>query len=240
MRVCNKFECEKCETHVLIYHIGKTILASVIVEEARVMKKNLSTSVSTHNSISVAFFYCRHGNPNQSSFISVMRGLIAQITKQNPGILPVLYEEISRSGEIGLSTRKDASHFLETAVMGSLSLASTMYIVVDGLDECEEEEMTKIVETLTGIAQSLNKKSSGTCRLFFTSRDESAIQRVLATAVKCKLRPQDNAQDFEIYANALSVKIKEKFNLSEREKDHLATSVTSNAKGKLHVLLHLI
>ncbi|KAF8441250.1 hypothetical protein BGX38DRAFT_1134072 [Terfezia claveryi] len=211
---------------------GKTILASVIVEEARAMKKNLSTSISTPNScnnlISVAFFYCRHGNPNKNSFINVMKGLIVQICKQNPEILPVLYNEISRSGEIGLSTRKDASHFLEIAIMGSLSLAAIIYIVVDGLDECEEEEMIKIVETLTSIAQST---SGGACRLFFTSRDESAIQRVLSTAVKYKLRPQDNAQDLEVYAKAFSIKIKEKFNLSEKEKDHLTTSVTSNANG---------
>ncbi|KAF8417488.1 hypothetical protein EV426DRAFT_540278, partial [Tirmania nivea] len=198
------------------------------------MKKNLSAPISTrapNNLISVAFFYCRHGNPNKSSFINVMRGLIAQITKQNPEVLPILYEEISRSGENGLSTRKKASHYLEITIMGSLSVATIMYIVVDGLDECEEEEMTKIVETLTSIAHSLNSKSEGAFRLFFTSRDESAIKRVLSMALKYKLRPQDNAQDLEIYANVLSSKIKEKFNLSEGEKDHLATSVTSNAKG---------
>jgi hypothetical protein len=52
---------------------GKTVLASVIVEEARKLK-----------TATVAFFYCKYMDLDRNSFRSVARGILSQLLRQHP------------------------------------------------------------------------------------------------------------------------------------------------------------
>lgn len=70
------FDPDFCSTPLLwingIPGAGKSVLASVIVEEARKLKP-----------ATVAFFYCKYMDLDRNSFFSVARGILSQLLHQN-------------------------------------------------------------------------------------------------------------------------------------------------------------
>lgn len=117
--------------------------------------------------------------------------------QQSPEIVPLLYHNIALSGDIALTSEKDAEAFLKSTLDGSS--ATTTYIIVDRLDECDTGAIIRIAATLTTIAESLNVAMPATCRLLFTSRNERAISRALLNAVGLQIRPKDNEGDIKEY-----------------------------------------
>lgn len=210
--------------------IGKSILASIIVEEVGKLKA-CHTSAAGRAQISLAFFYCKHGDRNKSSFLAVMRGLISQLLQQNPEILALIEHDMTLSGERTLTS--DAEKFLGYTIGGSL--ATTTYIIIDGLDECDTEEMVSIVTTLNTVAEPLNTANPAACRLFFTSRNEAAISRALSTwkAVRLQIRPKDNEKDIKEYTELWSAKIQARFELTNVERRELESRLLSRADGML-------
>lgn len=121
--------------------LGKTVLASVVIEEARRLADT-----------TVVFFYCKFGDELRNIFISVARGIVSQILKSQilryrsnkpnayESLLLYIDEKVSGSGETILTSSKLAKELLETAFKS----CQKMYIVLDGLDECNREERKEI------------------------------------------------------------------------------------------------
>ena len=216
--------------------IGKTILASVMVESLIEHRRQAHLAAQNQNDLeSIVFFYCRHGNPERDNFLVVMRSLISQLIQQHPEMAPLVYEKMSHTGGITLVSRKDAEDFLSFVLTGSTSNSTS--IVVDGLDECDIKEMTTIVTTLTNLATSFNTTSPGSCRLFFTSRDENGIRRLLSNSAKLRMKPKDNKQDIKTYTHIWSVKIQQKFTLSEIQRQDLEQSLIARANGMSYLYI---
>ena len=190
------------------------------------------TSSNSNYPESVAFFYCMNGNPERDNSLVVIRSLISQLIRQNPKIVPLVFEKMCHVGGITLVSRKDAEELLNLVLAESSS--NSTYIIIDGLDECDIKEMTTIVTTLTTTAESVNATSPGFCRLFFTSRDENAIRRLLSSVETLQIRPKDNQRDIKAYTHTWSIKIQEKFALSESKRQELEESVISRANGMSH------
>ncbi|TID17871.1 hypothetical protein E6O75_ATG10516 [Venturia nashicola] len=81
---------------------GKTVLASMIVEEAQ----NLSGAT-------MAFSYCKHYDTPRQRFLHVARDILSQLVQQHEGLIPHLYEQLSNSGQNPLSTDTLAKSLLE-------------------------------------------------------------------------------------------------------------------------------
>lgn len=197
----------------------------MIVEEV----EKLRTCATGREQLSLAFFYCKHGNQNKDNFLAVMRGLISQLIQQSPEILPLLYHHITMCGEVALTSEQDAGKLMKQTLDGSS--ASTTYIIIDGLDECGTQEIISIVTTLTTIAESLNVVTPATCRLFFTSRNERVISRALAKATGLQIRPKDNEGDIKEYTAVWSTRIQAKFALTEIKRQELESNILSRAGG---------
>lgn len=133
---------------------GKTVLASMIVEEARKVK--LAT---------VTFFYCRYMDPERNTSVSVARGLLSQLLLQNTTILPYIYDAASRSGEATLTAPSLAEDLLETA----LKTCDRVYIILDGIDECEREKRQEISAVFKRIVESLPTENFDNVRCLFIS-----------------------------------------------------------------------
>lgn len=198
-------------------------------------------SASTIFPIQHAYFYCKHGNPKKNSFLAIAGTLIAQLVQQNPDLSSLVYEIIIKSGDTHLTSRNVAEELLTTVLTGSS--ASHAFVIIDGLDECETpEDITNIIGTLIKITEPLNAVSPGAYRLFFTSTDENSIRRQLSRlskTVKLKIRPQNNEQDIKHYITAWSLKIQNKFRLSDEERQNLESNVMSKTNGKfIHIHQH--
>src|SRR5437763_7902 len=112
---------------------GKTVLASVIVEE--------SQRLCEKHPIHIVFFYCKHKDPQRNTFTAVAKGMLVQLLRQNDGLLSYLYEKALLSGETILESRVLAKELLETA----LKSLEKVYIIIDGVDECDRDEKKIII-----------------------------------------------------------------------------------------------
>ena len=196
--------------------LGKTILASVVIDE--IMKCR---------SASVAFFYCKHKNTSGNTFITVARAILAQLLRQNEDLLPFLYERQASSMEVVLESPRILAEILEV-VCRSMEKA---FIVVDGLDECEEDERKKILSWLKPTVESTHKENPGCLRALFTSRDEGDIKRLLSKVTMKRVEGQDNYRDIQSYADAWSLRIQRKFGLSDLGKVEISLKVSRKAQG---------
>ena len=109
--------------------IGKTVLASLIVDETRKLPNATTT-----------FFYCKGSDEQRNGFLTVAKSLLSQIALMQDFVLHYLYEEASKSNEAVLSTTAIAKRLLEVA----LNSCERVYIVLDGLDEYSREDRKEL------------------------------------------------------------------------------------------------
>jgi hypothetical protein len=118
--MCNQSQDEL----ILFCFTGKTILASLLIAEARKLPD-----------IKAVFFYCRNNDTRRNSFIAVARSLLLQLLHLDESIPSYLFDEASSSGDTTLSSPVIAKDLLEV----SIKFFNKVYIIVDGIDECEKK-----------------------------------------------------------------------------------------------------
>lgn len=140
--------------------IGKTILASRVIEECK---------KSTHGN--VIFFYCKQDDHLRASFGAVLRGLLDQLIRLNPELIPYFYEGISQSTDLVLDSLEILTHLTEAA----LDSDQSTWIILGGLDECNRKERKRIITWITMVAE-----RRGHCHALFISQDEVDIRKLLS------------------------------------------------------------
>lgn len=104
---------------------GKTILASIVIEECR-RKSDFKTS----------YFYCRQGDHTANNGVDVLRGLVDQLIDEYPQLLPYCYAKHISSREALLTSfslaKKLLGDFCETI--------PKLFLIIDGVDEMEPGE----------------------------------------------------------------------------------------------------
>jgi hypothetical protein len=140
-----------------------------------------------------------------------------------------LYEEASRSGQTILSTKRLAQELITTAFKNFPKL----YIVVDGIDECDREERKEIASTFETIWESLPNDNiePDSLRCLFISQDDGPSRKDFAKMVSMKINEDHIKKDLRAYANAWSIKIQTKFSLPEVKRKLAEDYVTSSAEG---------
>ncbi|KAI2633104.1 hypothetical protein GGS26DRAFT_555304 [Hypomontagnella submonticulosa] len=194
---------------------GKTILASVIVDEVRKLPQT-----------SAVFFYCRHGDPSRNTFISVARSLIAQLLAHNSHLLQLLYEKASMCGEIELTSKGTAKDLLRT----SLNSCGMVYIIIDGLDECGREERKEITTWFQFVLDKLPPEDAGLIRCLFVSQDDGVGRKDMDSIPSIKIMPSDNKGDIGAYANVWHKRMEDKFGTLQGNA-HVGNVILARAQG---------
>ena len=201
----------------MVRYIGKTILSSFLVE---VLQKR---------DIPVVFFYCKYKDAQRNTFVSLARGILVQSLQRNRALLPYLYDKTSSSAESYMTLRADAEELLETA----LQSLDKVYIIIDGLDECEKGEKIRILGWFRNFALKVYEDNPESIRLLIVSQDEGDLRKHLSRVPTLHLTDEDNAKDIESYAVSWCKRIQLKFDIKEEEKcAGIVADVTSRAKGE--------
>lgn len=198
---------------------GKTVLASLIIEVLQQLR-------STH-SINLGFFYCKHKDSQRNTFNAVARTIIAQLLTQNQDLLPYLFEKASTSGEIVLGSPKSIRETLETALKSS----GKVYIVIDGLDECESQEKKAIIQWFQSVVAALPDHESDSIRCLFLSQDDGEVGKGFSKTPAIRIRREDTKEDIQQYINIWSKKIQEKFDLQDSKREDIVAAVVERADG---------
>jgi len=194
---------------------GKTILASVVVDEARCVPNS-----------TLAFFYCKHNDEMRNSFMAVARSILAQILSQNPHLLPYFHEKAYLSNGTVLSSTDIADEMLQT----TLNSCERTYLIIDGLDECGQTERTKISSRFLRITQALAPADMGSIRCFFVSQDDGTARKTLGDLPTIKITTE-NKEDLKDFAAVWHEKIEAKFGKLRSNDTHIATIISARAQG---------
>ena len=197
----------------LTMKLGKTVLASLIIEEIRKMGR-----------ASLTFFYCKYGDNQKNSFLYVLRSTLAQLIQQNEHLLSYMYEKCSSSNEVTL----ESLGLLKELTTLAIKSTPYTYVLIDGLDECETGEAKKIIIWFNSIL------GSGTFRLMYVSQRDN-FEKLFDRAYTLSLDPLhcgEHQKDIEAYASHWSSKIGQKFELPPVLEEQIVTKVTERSKGE--------
>jgi hypothetical protein len=201
-------------------HEGKTILASLIIDEARKPARK-------NQGVSVIFFYCRYLDSERSTFLGVARGLLSQLLSQDDALLSYLHDKASTSGETTLSVASVARDLLETSIKN----CDKLYVIIDGLDECEREEQGQIIAFFGDICASLPQDEADTLRCLFVSQDDNIARKHFAKIPSLKITESHTKKDIQSYALSRSKDIQAKFKLAPNRQEDICQLIVDKAEG---------
>lgn len=167
--------------------------------------------------------------------MGILKGLIDQCLDQYPQMLPPCYSKRTLSGEPILRSLSQAKTVLEDLC----STIPKLFIIVDGLDECDRVERQQTLDALMQIAIQGNNDVPGKLRLLFVSRDYADIRRSLNSSAVTGMTPEfiqlfdtHNEGDIRTFTHSWVEKIATKFGpLSQDMKEYLQNLTVANAKG---------
>ncbi|KAI9654109.1 MAG: hypothetical protein M1821_006820 [Bathelium mastoideum] len=194
---------------------GKTILTSVVVDAVRGIPNATFT-----------FFYCKHSDPARNSFISVARSILAQMLDQNPHLLSYFHEMASTTGSAVLSSVVIAKRMLEM----SFNSCGKIYVIIDGLDECERGERKMISNWLQGIMQELPAEQMNSLRCLISSQDDGTARKDLKDFSTIKMTTE-NHEDLRRFTAEWQKRIERRFGDLRPENRGLAHTIYARAQG---------
>jgi hypothetical protein len=120
---------------------------------------------------------------------AILRSFIAQALERKPEVLQHIFNAMVESSEVKLQSITRILALLRDV----LEPFDNVKIVIDGLDECPDAiELTKSLLKLV-------KVSTLNLDLLFFSRQEPALERVLADSSSLAIAPRDTQTDLSLY-----------------------------------------
>ncbi|QBZ61198.1 hypothetical protein PoMZ_08146 [Pyricularia oryzae] len=216
-----------------VHGAGKSVLASVIIEELREQKP-----------APVAFMYCKYRDPQRNSMLDILRAILSQLLNAHqsdpnlPDLSPYYYDEgLAKDGVLLKSVKLCKS--LVKLILRNIPKA---YIVLDGLDECDSNQRKQILEFMIETIKSCDGQQPGSLRLLIFSRNEPDIKRHLGAETQISIMPENVESDIGIYVTYQSHLIKEQHDLEDydRTMDRIADPKSEKRKTALKILRMLL
>lgn len=203
---------------------GKTVLASVVIDE-------LSKASESTPGINLAYFYCKYGTEGRNSFASVAKSVIAQLLRPLPDSLSYIYEEASKSSEACLSSKSTAEKILDSLLVQACTGENIIYIVIDGVDECDRSGRNDIPTWFQALSDRLSKTAPGSLRCMFISQDIGAGAKDWGLASRIKISREDTQRDIQEFAIREHRKMEVRFGELRHPHEDIAKLVTARAQG---------
>ena len=144
------------------------------------------------------YFYCSDKSNDRNTAVSILKGLLAQLVRQNRELVPFCLEKKSNSGSPSLSIFAVAKSLLETIC----AVLPSIFVVIDGLDECQNAgDRRLILRALSDLVKTCNGDAQGKLRVLIFSRPLAEADRAsLSSSIdQFSLVPENNASDIERY-----------------------------------------
>jgi hypothetical protein len=221
---CSQTSCGGQEPSFTVYqtsdrgNLGKSVLASVVIDE-----------IKDKHSEPIGFFYCKHGDPSRSTFVSVVKAFLSQLLVQQDHLLPYYYDESTASGEVNLHSSKLCKLLLRSMLQN----IPRAFLIIDGLDECDPQERKLILDFFNEIINLCDSTTPGKVRLLIFGRDEVDIKKALSLGTVVRITPQDTIQDISNYIRHRAGVVQQKFSryLTEEDRVYIEQNVLDRSDG---------
>jgi hypothetical protein len=198
---------------------GKTVLASLIIEECK--KKEGFT---------VFYFYCARSDPLRRTCLSVLKGLLHQALKSQRELVPVCHDKITDNGYQTLNNVESAKGLLDLAFENLPGI----FVVIDGLDECDGPDIKMILDFLNKEVSRCDNYSPGKLRVLITSWFMPEIKKRLDEASILEMVDRDNEADIEAYVKneVTSMNQERRYNLDAQQQRDIIDLTCRGSKGE--------
>ena len=162
------------------HHIGKTFLCNSILEYLQEMAQ-------ANESIYILYAFPTYDGTGGNTMVAIIRSLLYQLCHANKSLIPAVNKEhdARHSRSLPLNTW---GNLLETFVCGS----EPVYIILDGLDECDEIEREHLLRTILGLW-----KNCPNLHVLVASRKETDICRALERDCEMLIVEEKNRADIK-------------------------------------------
>ncbi|KAJ6002782.1 hypothetical protein N7451_005329 [Penicillium sp. IBT 35674x] len=126
-------------------------------------------------------------------------------------LLPYIYAKMCYRGEPLLSSEELAKELLETFLRNFVGL----YIIVDGLDECNRDEEKKILGFLLSVVKATQTVQEGSIQCAFVSQSDAVTAKILRGLPTIEMTALHNHEDIAAFVFLRGTDIKHKFQLTE-------------------------
>ena len=186
------------------------------------------------SSSTTAYFYCKENDPEKNTCISIFRGLLSQLLNRCQDLIPYCHDKYRTSGELNLTTIKLAGQLLKLCC----EILPKLYIIIDGLDECDSDQRKLVLSFLTETVVHCDKDHNpGRLRVLLVSQDFLDIAKALQAAPILKLTAEDNKNDITAYVRVWCKKIQQKHALRIDEVEDTENATCIRAQGAVAPVL---
>ncbi|KAL1647099.1 hypothetical protein SLS58_002870 [Diplodia intermedia] len=173
------------------------------------------------------FFFHKHGEEKKNSLIATLRGLLSQAVRAQPQLIPYLFEEAAKSGSGLLEDVELAKALTEI----SLAAFDSIFLVLDGLDECPMSSKKPITTFLRSLVDKSHQQRPGTFRCCFFSQQDNDIDDLLKTVPSFTITGKQNSTDIRSFCHIKAETIREELEYPEEMAQRMADKVSSRADG---------
>jgi hypothetical protein len=180
-------------------------------------------------------FYCKTKDKDRDSFVALARTLIGQALLQDDSVLPYIFEQSATSGERPLSTITLSKKILETC----LKSLDNVYIVIDGLDECESVERRVIATWFKDKTLALQDEGIN-IRCLFSCQSDEVTSKVFKNIPSFDIGGDGLARDIRTFCTVEGMNIKETLSLPDHDVHETVDKVCKEARSKIPPLFFLV
>ena len=163
----------------------------------------------------------------KNSLKTVLRAMLAQLAGKDEFVASYLYERCCTKDQWGMFT--DLEELTEIAFASQTAI----YIVLDGLDECEPDETQKILLWFMARQAESSSLDHGHIRLLCVGQRTNVLQDVLSTAPQISLENAEHQRDVHHFIEQRAYCIQREFDVEPGCVDEIVKRISKVAKGKL-------
>ncbi len=155
---------------------GKSVAMSFLVDELRRRNEHQLPQPK------VCYFYCRHGETSRPA--DIFSVLILSLLQQLPGTKKPFCEWYKKAASRGMEPAADSTKLEEWLQQTLETLDRTVYLVIDGLDECDQSSRNSLLESMRNISRKAPR-----LKILLSTRPQEEILDHLSNVPKIELGP---------------------------------------------------
>ncbi|KAF7522528.1 hypothetical protein G7054_g12117 [Neopestalotiopsis clavispora] len=179
---------------------GKSVLASSIVNFAH----SAGSLVLSH--------FCNYVYPSSTKYESILRSLLLQLARKDTELADHIFKDyVEKKKAPSLPVLETLLRFLLNSISREPCKTAYVWIVIDGIDECEPLAQNKVLSLISQV----------------TSRTSNSDEVFCKAIIFCR------------FSSSASAKLRKSQSLSlSEEKQHVSMSIRKYAAQKLHSIYH--
>ncbi|KAK0763604.1 hypothetical protein N5P37_002982 [Trichoderma harzianum] len=185
----------------------------------------------------VIHHFCTYLYTSSTTYEQILKSLLMQLLRQDGDLVAHVYEEFvlgKKSPTVPALER--LLQLLFKSISNEPSKAEYVWIILDGLDECELEKQARVVSLMNQVASDRSSPGNTTCKVLISSRTSSILSNCLRKKQTISLSDEKDCLEEAIrqYASQRLQSLEQKFHqlhISPGEVDSIERGIAKKADG---------